>query len=80
MANHAPEPLRIIRTLTVQVSSLCFSFDNERLYAADIQGSVIMLSTRTFRPIESWTAHEGGVLGVEEWYTGANEHRVITLV
>lgn len=76
-----PEPIRVLRTLTAQITSLSFSYDNERLYAADIEGWVTIISTRTMRPIAMWNAHEGGVLTVEEWYIDAeNGHRMITSV
>lgn len=62
-----PPPLHVLRNHSSQLSALSFSTDNERLYSGDVQGTVLMTSTRTFRPVAMWQAHSDSILGIEEW-------------
>lgn len=81
MAPSPPPPARILRSHTAQINTIVFSpvdlegRTNERLYTGDADGIVIITSTRTFRALASWKAHEKGLLGIQEW-----EDSVITYV
>ncbi|KAF7791680.1 hypothetical protein EIP86_002703 [Pleurotus ostreatoroseus] len=66
-------PAHLLRTHTAAVNALHISDDNERLYSADASGSVVITSTRSFRPLAQWQAHTDSILGVQEW-----EHQIIT--
>src|SRR5436190_7996004 len=72
-------PIHLIRThctsITSAITSLHVSLDNERIYSTDASGLIVVTSTRTLRPLSTWTAHSSSVLGVQEW-----GKRVITFV
>jgi ASTRA-associated protein 1 len=52
----------------IPITSLYVSLDNERIYSADASGLVVVTSTRSLRPLFTWTAHaSASVLGVQEW-------------
>lgn len=68
-----PTPSHLLRTHTAAITSVSFSFDNERLYSGDAEGTVVVTSTRSLRPLTQWKAHTNSILGVEEW-----AERVIT--
>ena len=59
----------------VAVNALHISDDNERLYSGDASGTVVLTSTRSFRPLAQWQAHQEAILGVAEW-----EKQIITFV
>ncbi|KAG8798026.1 ASTRA complex subunit, partial [Serendipita sp. 399] len=63
----APTPLHIIRSHQAQINCVVFSEDNERLYSADIEGWVVLTSTRTLRPLARWQAHTESTIAVQEW-------------
>ncbi|KIP11199.1 hypothetical protein PHLGIDRAFT_100170 [Phlebiopsis gigantea 11061_1 CR5-6] len=66
-------PTHLIRTHLAAVNAVWFSEDNERLYTGDADGSVVITSTRSLRPLANWQPHTNGILGVQEW-----EGKVIT--
>ena len=68
-------PAHLLRTHTAAVNALHISDDNERLYSADASGSVVITSTRSFRPLAQWQAPTDSILGVQEW-----ENQIITFV
>ena len=65
-----PSPIHILRLHKSQLSSICISNDNKRIYAGDVSGLVSITSTQTWRAIASWQAHTEGILGVQEWEEG----------
>ncbi|KAG8955637.1 ASTRA complex subunit [Tulasnella sp. 424] len=73
MAPSPPPPIRILRSHAAQINAVSFSpldlegKTNERLYTGDADGLVVVTSTRTFRALASWKAHNNGLLGVQEW-------------
>ncbi|KAG8877342.1 ASTRA complex subunit [Tulasnella sp. 331] len=76
-----PSPIRLLRSHSAQVNVICFSSaeegdtpSNERLYTGDADGLVVVTSTRSFRALASWKAHNEGVLGIEEWQSSVLTH------
>ncbi|PAV16243.1 WD-40 repeat-containing [Pyrrhoderma noxium] len=69
-----PSPSHVLRVHAANVNTVEFSSDNERLYSADVSGTVVITSTRTLRPIASWKAHTDSVLRVQEWDTNIITH------
>ncbi|KAG2037649.1 WD-40 repeat-containing protein [Suillus americanus] len=67
MALPAPSPIHLLRSHSSAVSTLFISTDNERIYSGDSAGQAIVTSTRSLRPLASWTAHTDSLLGIEEW-------------
>ncbi|EJU04926.1 WD40 repeat-like protein [Dacryopinax primogenitus] len=63
----APSPVHILRQHNAQISALAFSSDNRLIYSGDSDGMVCIIYCRTLRPISLWHAHDGNILGVEEW-------------
>ncbi|GAA6033187.1 hypothetical protein JCM8097_002986 [Rhodosporidiobolus ruineniae] len=67
------QPTYILRLHAHPVSVLHFpsgssgSAGARWLLSGDTSGLVILWDLKTFRPRASWQAHEGGVLGIEEW-------------
>lgn len=60
-----PPPFHILRAHSAPVSVL--SFTPNLLLSGDQDGLVAVTSLSTRRTIASWTAHEGGILGIQEW-------------
>ncbi|KAG2347927.1 WD40 repeat-like protein [Suillus weaverae] len=67
MALPVPSPIHLLRSHSCAVSTLFISTDNERIYSGDSAGQAIVTSTRSLRPLASWTAHTDSLLGVKEW-------------
>ena len=63
----APHPLHILRTHSAALSALSCNESNTTLYAGDQDGFISITDLRTRRVITQWKAHQGGILGVEEW-------------
>ncbi|KAG1790137.1 WD-40 repeat-containing protein [Suillus plorans] len=63
----SPSPICLLRSHSSAVSTLSISTDNERIYSGDTVGQVIVISTRSLRPLASWKAHTDSLLGIEEW-------------
>ncbi|KAF8656270.1 hypothetical protein AX16_002706 [Volvariella volvacea WC 439] len=62
-----PAPSHLLRSHPAPVHVLSISDDNERIYSGDASGIVIVTSTRSLRPVTSWKAHDGPLLGIQEW-------------
>ncbi|KAJ7494649.1 WD-40 repeat-containing protein [Mycena galericulata] len=80
MTSPPASPSHLLRSHSSDVTALCFSDDNERLYSGDASGHIIVTSTRSLRAIVSWQAHTDGILGVQEWglriVTHARDHKL----
>ncbi|KIO34044.1 hypothetical protein M407DRAFT_13649 [Tulasnella calospora MUT 4182] len=80
MAPSPPPPIRVLRSHAEQINSVSLSSldpegkANERLYTGDADGLVVITSTRTFRALASWKAHDKGLLGVQEWEDSVITH------
>ncbi|GAA5853863.1 hypothetical protein JCM8547_007478 [Rhodosporidiobolus lusitaniae] len=62
-----PSPTYILRHHAHPVAVLTASSCNRFLLSGDTEGHVALWDLQTFRVRRSWKAHEGGLLGVEEW-------------
>jgi hypothetical protein len=49
------------------LSCLAYNPSNTLLYSADQEGWIAITDLAVRRGVAFWRAHEGGVLGVEEW-------------
>ncbi|KAL7420469.1 Astra associated protein 1 Asa1 [Cryptotrichosporon argae] len=67
MSTPAPIPLHTLRTHRTPLSALHFGAGNALLYAGDQDGWVSVTDTRARRAVCFWRAHDGGILGLEEW-------------
>lgn len=63
----APTPFHLLRSHHAPISAVHFNHDNTLLYAGDQDGFVSVSDLNFRRVILFWKAHEGGVLGLEEW-------------
>ncbi|GAA5991037.1 hypothetical protein JCM11641_006598 [Rhodosporidiobolus odoratus] len=66
-----PGPSYILRTHAAPVSVLHFTDCGRFLLSGDTDGFVALWHLMTFRPRFVWKAHDGGLLGVREWGSGA---------
>ncbi|WVQ96250.1 hypothetical protein IAU59_003354 [Kwoniella sp. CBS 9459] len=69
-----PSPFHYLRTHHHPLSAVHFNASNTLLYSGDQEGWVSILDLRVRRMICFWRAHEGGVLGLEEWEGGLISH------
>ncbi|OCF37004.1 hypothetical protein I316_00908 [Kwoniella heveanensis BCC8398] len=74
MAPPSPSPFHHLRTHHHPLSALHFNSSNTLLYSGDQDGWISILDLRVRRVICYWKAHEGGVLGLEEWEGGLISH------
>ncbi|WVF68720.1 hypothetical protein IAT40_003492 [Kwoniella sp. CBS 6097] len=74
MAPPPPSPFHYLRTHHHPLSALHFNSTNALLYSGDQEGWVSILDLKVRRVICYWRAHEGGVLGLEEWEGGLISH------
>lgn len=65
-----PKPFHLLRIHAAPLATLTFNADNTLLLAGDQDGYVSVTDLRSRRVVRYWKAHEGGVLGVDE-YDGA---------
>ncbi|WVR06632.1 hypothetical protein IAU60_003664 [Kwoniella sp. DSM 27419] len=69
-----PTPFHLLRVHHAPLSALSFNASNTLLYSGDQDGYVAILDLRVRRVICYWKAHDGGVLGLEEWEGGLLSH------
>jgi WD40 repeat protein len=76
-----PAPFHLLRNHHAPLNSVRFNEGNTLLYSGDQDGFVAITDLRVRRVVCFWKAHEGGVLGLEEWdgqlirYVGSNTRR-----
>ena len=68
------QPKYVLRGHAVPIHSLAFTRDNTRLLSGDANGFVVLWSLITKRPVVSWQAHNGPILGIGSW----GDDRIIT--
>ncbi|KAK8858888.1 hypothetical protein IAR55_003119 [Kwoniella newhampshirensis] len=69
-----PTPFHLLRAHHAPLSALHFNPSNTLLYSGDQDGFISILDLRVRRVVAYWQAHQGGVLGVEEWEGGLISH------
>ncbi|WWD18782.1 hypothetical protein CI109_103237 [Kwoniella shandongensis] len=69
-----PTPFHLLRAHHSPLSALHFNPSNTLLYSGDQDGYISILDLRVRRVVAYWQAHEGGVLGLEEWEGGLISH------
>lgn len=61
------QPSYILRGHTSQIHSVRFVRQNSRLLTGDAEGWIVYWKLETKRPLAVWKAHDGAILGTEEW-------------
>ncbi|WVW85056.1 hypothetical protein I302_107092 [Kwoniella bestiolae CBS 10118] len=69
-----PPPFHLLRTHHSPISSVHFNPSNTLLYSGDQDGYISVLDLKVRRVVAYWKAHEGGILGLEEWQGGLISH------
>ncbi|WRT68100.1 uncharacterized protein IL334_005075 [Kwoniella shivajii] len=69
-----PPPFHLLRSHHAPLSSVHFNPSNTLLYSGDQDGFISILDLRVRRVIAYWKAHQGGILGLEEWQGGLISH------
>ncbi|WWD05229.1 hypothetical protein V865_003302 [Kwoniella europaea PYCC6329] len=69
-----PPPFHLLRSHHSPISSVHFNPSNTLLYSGDQDGYISILDLKVRRVVGYWKAHEGGILGLEEWQGGLISH------
>ncbi|KAK4689687.1 ASTRA-associated protein 1, partial [Tremellales sp. Uapishka_1] len=69
-----PTPFHLLRVHHAPLSVLHFNPTNTLLYSGDQDGFVAITDLKLRRVVVYWQAHEGGLLGLEDWQNGLISH------
>jgi WD40 repeat protein len=61
------QPSYILRGHTSQIHSVQFVRQNSRLLTGDADGWIVYWKVETKRALAVWKAHDGPILGTEQW-------------
>ncbi|WWC62940.1 uncharacterized protein I303_105538 [Kwoniella dejecticola CBS 10117] len=69
-----PPPFHLLRSHHSPLSTVIFNPSNTLLYSGDQDGYITILDLKVRRVIAYWRAHEGGILGLQEWHGSLISH------